>query len=72
MNELFTRLQRPTPRFFRHIRNAGLLLTGLSGAILTAPVALPSALITLAGYLAVAGAVAGTVSQAAVNDSTQP
>ena len=72
MNEIFKRLQQPTPRFFRRIRNAGLILTGISGAVLTAPVALPAALITAAGYLALAGAVAGALSQTAVKDAGQP
>lgn len=72
MNEIFERLQQPTPRFFRRIRNAGLILTGISGAVLTAPVALPAALITAAGYLALAGAVAGALSQTAVKDAGQP
>lgn len=72
MNEIFKRWQQPTPRFFRRIRNAGLILTGISGAVLTAPIALPAALLTAAGYLALAGAVAGALSQAAVKDAGQP
>lgn len=72
MKELFNRLSSPTPRFFRRIRNAGLLLTGISGALLTAPVTLPAGVLTAAGYLAVAGAIAGTLSQAAVKDAGRP
>jgi len=72
MKELFTRLASPTPRFFRRIRDAGLMLTGISGAVLTAPVALPAGLLTAAGYLALAGAVAGALSQTAVKDEGQP
>lgn len=72
MKEIFQRLQEPTPRFFRRIRNAGLLLTGISGAVLTAPIALPAAFLTAAGYLAIAGAVAGALSQTAVRDADQP
>lgn len=71
MNEIIERLKGPTPRFFRHIRNAGLILTGISGAILTAPVVLPAGLITAAGYLALAGAVASALSQTAVKDAEQ-
>ena len=72
MKNIIQRVQEPTPRFFRRIRNAGLLLTAISGAVLTAPVALPAVLITAAGYLAIAGAIAGAVSQTAVLGEGQP
>lgn len=72
MKKILQRVQEPTPRFFRRIRNAGLILTAVSGALLTAPVALPAMLITAAGYLAVAGAIAGAVSQTAVHHEGQP
>lgn len=58
------RMKQPTPRFFRKIRNIGIAAGTIGGAILTAPVALPAVLITAAGYMAVAGTVAATVSQA--------
>ena len=60
------RLTAPTPRFFRKLRNIGLIITAVSAAVLTAPVTLPSVVITVAGYLAVAGSVLGAVSQATV------
>ncbi len=60
-----SRLQAPTPPFFKKVRNAGLMLAAISAALLTAPVALPPVILTIAGYLGVAGAVASTVSQAA-------
>lgn len=60
------RLTAPTPRFFRKLRNFGLIITAVSAAVLTAPVTLPSVVITIAGYLAVAGSVLGAVSQATV------
>ncbi|AZB21702.1 hypothetical protein EG338_06185 [Kaistella haifensis] len=72
MKNIIQRVQEPTPRFFRKIRNAGLLLTAVSGALLTAPVTLPVAVITVAGYLAIAGAIAGAISQTAVHDEGQP
>lgn len=58
------RIKSPTSSFFKKVRNAGLVLAGLSAAILTAPVALPPIVVSLAGYLGVAGAVASAVSQA--------
>ncbi|QFG53441.1 hypothetical protein [Chryseobacterium sp.] len=72
MKEIIQRLQAPTPKFFRRLRNVGLLLTGVAGAIATAPVALPAAVVTAAGYLALAGAIAGAVSQTAVKTGQQP
>lgn len=60
------RLTATTPDFFRKLRNIGLIITAVSAAVLTAPVTLPSVVITVAGYLAVAGSVIGAVSQATV------
>lgn len=55
-----------TPRFFRKLRTVGLALAAVSGALLAAPVALPAIVVSIAGYLAVAGTVATAVSQVAV------
>jgi hypothetical protein len=53
----------PTPKFFRILRSIGLVLLAISGAIIAAPVALPVALVSAAGYVAVAGGVISAVSQ---------
>jgi hypothetical protein len=58
------RLSEPTPKFFKKVRNTGLVLAAVSTALLASPIALPLAVIKLAGYLAVAGGVASAVSQA--------
>lgn len=63
---LAERIKSPTPRFFKKIRNVGLLLGAVGGALLTAPVALPAAVIAAAGYLATAGMVASAVSSVVV------
>ena len=60
------RMKAPTPKFFRVLRTIGLALAAAGGALLAAPVALPAAVITVAGYLAVAGSVATAVSQTAI------
>mgnify|MGYP003500831825 CR=1 FL=1 len=57
------RAKAPTPKFFKKLRTIGLSLAGIGGTILTAPVALPLSIITIAGYLAVAGGVLSAVSQ---------
>jgi uncharacterized membrane protein HdeD (DUF308 family) len=53
----------PTPKFFRILRSIGLVLLAISGTIIAAPVALPVALVSVAGYVAVAGGVISAVSQ---------
>jgi ABC-type transport system involved in cytochrome bd biosynthesis fused ATPase/permease subunit len=62
------RFTSPTPKFHRIVRNIGLGLAAAGGAILASPVALPAALITLSGYLIVAGAVATAVAQSVTAD----
>lgn len=66
---LIERIQSPTPKFFRKLRNIGLILGAASAAILAAPVALPVAMVTVAGYLAVACGVISAVSQTAVDEN---
>lgn len=63
---LAQRLNSPTPKFFKVLRTIGLSLAAAAGAILTAPVAVPAAVITLAGYLVVVGGVLTAVSQTTV------
>ncbi len=57
------RAQAPTPSFFKRLRNIGMALVAISAAIITAPVAIPAAIVTVAGYVAVAGTVIGAISQ---------
>lgn len=68
--KLIERLKAPTPKFFRVLRNVGLALAAAGGALLTAPIALPVAVVTVAGYLTVAGGVITAVSQTAVDGET--
>ncbi len=63
---LIDRVVSPTPTFFQKLRSIGLALAAMSGAIIAAPVALPTIVVTVAGYLAVAGAVLSAVSQITV------
>ncbi len=62
------RAKAPTPKFFKVLRSVGLALLAVSGAIVTAPVALPAVIVTAAGYVAVAGSVLSAVSQITVDD----
>lgn len=60
------RYKQPTPKFFKTLRNIGIALAALGGAIIAAPVSLPAIVVTVATYLTVAGTVATAVSQAVV------
>ena len=62
------RFQKPTPKFFKKVRNIGLALAAVSTALFASPVVLPALVVKIAGYLAVAGTVAGAVSQATTKD----
>lgn len=62
------RAKAPTPKFFKVLRAVGLSVAAVGGSLLAAPIALPAALITLAGYLTLAGGVITAVSQTAVEN----
>ncbi len=67
------RAQAPTPKFFKVLRSIGLIVAAVGGAIVTAPVALPVTLVTIGGYLTVAGGVLSAISQITVdyNDKSE-
>ncbi|TYA55719.1 hypothetical protein [Formosa maritima] len=67
---LIDRYSKPTPKFFKTLRNIGIALATAGGAIIAAPIAMPALVITIATYLTVAGTVVTTVSQAVVADGT--
>jgi len=56
----------PTPKFFKTLRTIGLVIGLVGGAILASPVVLPAAIVTVGGYLALAGSIVTGVSQTAV------
>ncbi len=58
-----TRAGAKTPKFFRMVRNIGIVCGVLGAAIATAPVSLPAGLVAAGGYLAWIGGTAATVSQ---------
>jgi uncharacterized membrane protein HdeD (DUF308 family) len=60
---IIKRVKSPTPKFFKVLRNIGLVLAAVGGTILAAPVALPVLVTTIGGYVAVAGGVISAVSQ---------
>ncbi len=62
------RYKKPTPKFFRTLRNIGIALATAGGAIIAAPISLPAILVTVATYMTVAGTVVTAVSQAVTVD----
>jgi hypothetical protein len=68
---LVQRIQAPTPRAYKQIRNTGAGLAAIGAAILGAPVALPALMVKAAGYLAVAGSVASAISQTVTYEKPQ-
>lgn len=65
---ILKRFTAPTPKLFQQLRNVGLTLAAIGGVLIAAPVALPTTIITIGGYLTVAGGVLSAVSQLTVND----
>jgi uncharacterized membrane protein HdeD (DUF308 family) len=63
------RAKAPTPKFFRILRAIGLALLALSGSVIAAPVVLPVAVVSIAGYIAVAGGVISAISQVTVDEA---
>jgi ABC-type xylose transport system permease subunit len=51
------------------VQRIAIVAGAVAGVIIAAPVTLPAALVTAAGYLATAGTVAATLSQLTVDDS---
>ena len=69
---IIERYKKPTPKFFKTLRNLGITLATTGGAIIAAPIALPAIVTTIGTYLTVAGTVATAISQAAVQSDEAP
>lgn len=68
---LIQRWNAPTPKFWKKVQKIAVTLGAVAGVILTAPVSVPAAVITVAGYVATAGTVAATLSQLTVDNNEQ-
>lgn len=60
---LIQRLKAPTPKFYKILRNIGLGMAAAGGVLVASPIAIPAILVTIGGYLIVAGSVATAISQ---------
>lgn len=67
--KIVERIKAPTPKFFKLLRSIGLVLLAISGTVVAAPVVLPAVVVSVAGYIAVAGGVISAVSQMTVEDT---
>lgn len=65
---IIERYKKPTPKFFKILRNIGIALATSGGTILASPIDLPDILVTIISYTTIAGAVASAVSQAVVEE----
>lgn len=63
LKETIERVKKPTPNYFKKIIKIGIALGAIGGAIATAPIALPAAIVTAGGYLATAGIIAAAVAK---------
>ena len=66
---IIDRAQAPTPKLFKVLRKVELVLATVGGVLITAPVTLPVTIVTIGGYLTVAGGVLSAVSQITVDDA---
>lgn len=71
MKKIINRAKAPTPKFFKVLRTVGLALAAVGGTVLTAPIALPTIVTVIGGYLALTGGVLSAVSQLTTTDDKQ-
>ena len=62
------RWKAKTPKFWKKVQKIAIIAGTVAGVIIAAPVTLPAAVVTAAGYIVTAGTVAATLSQLTVED----
>jgi hypothetical protein len=65
---LAKRWKAKTPKFWKKVQAIGIGLGLVGGAILSAPVTLPAAIVSVGGYLVTIGSVSATLSQLTIED----
>lgn len=68
MSNLKKRWNAPTPKFWKRVQKVAIAVGAAAGVVIAAPISLPAAVVTVAGYLVTAGTVAATLSQLTVED----
>ena len=63
------RWSAPTPKFWKRVQKIAITIGAIAGVIVTAPIALPVAVVTVASYAITVGTVAATLSQLTVENN---
>lgn len=69
--EVVKRWKSETPSFWKKIQRIGLVAGALGAVIIASPIALPVTIVSVGGYLTLAGSVAATLSQLTVEDKKE-
>jgi len=69
MKELKERWNSKTPTFWKKVQKIGVACGIVGAAIVSAPIALPAAIVSVSGYLIVAGSMTAALSQLTKDDS---
>ena len=65
------RWSAPTPKFWKRVQKIAITIGAIAGVIVTAPITLPVAVVTIASYAITVGTVAATLSQLTVESNEQ-
>ncbi len=65
---ILERAKTETPPFFKKLRLIGLVAVTIGTSIMMAPIAVPVAITTIAGYVLLGGTVLTAVSQVTINE----
>lgn len=65
------RWSAPTPKFWKRVQKIAITIGAIAGVIVTAPITLPVAVVTVASYAITVGTVAATLSQLTVKSNEQ-
>jgi hypothetical protein len=63
------RWSAPTPKFWKRVQKIAITIGAIAGVIVTAPITLPVAVVTVASYAITVGTVAATLSQLTVESN---
>lgn len=63
-----SRCMAETPPFFKRLRTIGLVILAVGSTIIATPVAVPSIVTTIGGYMILGGTVMTAVSQTAISE----
>ena len=71
MENLKERWNAKTPKFWKKVQRIAIIAGTVAGLIIAAPVALPAALITTAGYVVAIGTAVATTAQLTKEDNPE-